>query len=111
VPPSPFNHINPSQNSSPLINVGGLQSPYSNASNTQLPPDRPKPNYYSSANSNAYLRKAESYPNEAPYTTTGKKSAQVENAIQWRQYLIYYHFYCVEMLAHYSYIQGITNKP
>jgi hypothetical protein len=105
-PPPSYNHITPPpQTSSPLINMGGLSSPYS--TNTMIQPP-PKPNYYSS---NSYLRKGETYPPDTNHTSTTKKSAQVESAIQWRQCLIYFNFYCIEMLTHYTYIQSITNKP
>jgi hypothetical protein len=81
--------------------------------NLSVTPERNKAGYYSS-NSNNHLSTG-SRPDslEAHYAgsaTNAKRGIQAENAIQFRQHLVYYHFYCIELLSNISYIQTLPGK-
>jgi hypothetical protein len=42
--------------------------------------------------------------------TNAKEEYKPENAIQFRQHLVYYHFYCIELLSNISYIQTLPGQ-
>lgn len=39
------------------------------------------------------------------------QGTQLESIKEWRQFCVYYHFYCVELMLNYEYISNITKKP
>jgi len=42
--------------------------------------------------------------------STSKKQPYLDGINQWRQFLIYYHFFTLEMFTNFSYIQGLLGK-
>lgn len=76
-----------------------------------MTPERTKNNYISSNTSNQLGVGQRSDHIDSHYGSNLKRNSQVETAAQWRQYLAYFHFYCVEMKINYSFIQGVMPRP
>ena len=80
-----------------------------------------KTNY--SSNSNSHLPKSDSHESAGTYgqgytpisgtginSSTSKKLAYLENITQWKQYLVYYHFFNVEMFTNFLSMQAVIGK-
>ena len=102
--------------STPNINVQNHHhnlSPYSGRTNNiHMTPERTTKNNYISSNSGNQLGIGHRTDHaDSHYGSNIKRNTQVETAAQWRQYLAYFHFYCVEMNINYSFIQGVMPRP
>ena len=65
---------------------------------------------YSNSSSNNTTTTSINNNQSSSSNSSSKRAAQIDSTLQWRQYLVYYHFYCLELMNNFKNIQSIIPK-